>query len=80
MEYEKSIYGLNETHRERSKLQDKLEFQFEDWNNELEEQTKKKLEEINAKLDSEDSSRDLVLQMRNVKSQFIELVAIQKDG
>lgn len=26
MEYEKTAYGLNEAHRERSKLQDKLEF------------------------------------------------------
>ncbi len=62
MEYEKTVYGLNETHRERSKLQDKLEFQLEDWNTELEEQTKKKLEDLTSKVQQQDnSSKEVIL-------------------
>lgn len=80
MEYEKTAYGLNEAHRERSKLQDKLEFQIEDWNNELNDQTKKKLEELNAKVEDDNASREILLQLRNVKGQVVELTAMQSEG
>lgn len=61
-------------------MQDKLEFQIEDWNNELADQTKKKLDELNTKIEQDNSSKEIILQLRNIKGQVQELSSMEKDG
>lgn len=71
---------MNETHRERSKLQDKLEFALEDWDHELDALTKKQLEELNAKVDQDNTARDIIQQLRATKGQVVELMTMQTDS
>lgn len=44
------------------------------------DQTKKKLEELNAKIEDDNSSKEIVQQLRNIKGQVIELTAMQSEG